>query len=229
MKKVLIIDDDKHITRLVAKYLNVSEFLTDEYYTGENAVEHIRSVNPDLLLLDVGLPVQDGWKIIQELRVDPSLKTLPVIMLTARVEDTDKIIGLELGADDYITKPFNAREVVARVKAVLRRSGNDEAEKIIQIGALQIFPESREIVVGKTHLELTSSEFDILHLLAENPNFSFTREEILQKCLGYDYEGFGRTLDTHIKNIRKKLQPFKNMPEIKTVYKVGYKLVLGED
>lgn len=157
-----------------------------------------------------------------------TLGALPIIMLTARVEDTDKIIGLELGADDYIAKPFNAREIVARIRALLRRVqfSQQVAPQILRVGKLELDIDQRALAVGGIPVELTRTEFSLLHLLMANPGHTFTRDELLEKSMGYAYEGMGRTLDTHISNLRKKLEPDASAPTyIQTVYGVGYRMV----
>jgi two-component system alkaline phosphatase synthesis response regulator PhoP len=173
------------------------------------------------------LPDQDGWEITRLIRSDATLGALPIIMLTARVEDTDKIVGLELGADDYITKPFNAREIVARIRALLRRThfSQTAAPPTLRIGALLLDVDQRLLTINEKPVELTRTEFTLLHLLMANPGHTFTRDELLEKCMGYAYEGMGRTLDTHMSNLRKKIEPDPSTPiYIQTVYGVGYRL-----
>jgi two-component system alkaline phosphatase synthesis response regulator PhoP len=166
------------------------------------------------------LPKQDGWEITRLLRADEHIAHIPVLMLTARVEDTDKIIGLELGADDYLTKPFNPREVVARVRAILRRAGSTQkAPHMLASGALLLDPERHTVRVEDAIIETTPTEFEILRVLMENPDHAFTRGELVEKALGYEYEGMERTLDSHIKNLRKKI----GSDYIETVFGVGYR------
>jgi two-component system alkaline phosphatase synthesis response regulator PhoP len=180
-----------------------------------------------LLILDLMLPDRDGWEITRLIRADTPLATIPIIMLTARIEDTDKIIGLELGADDYITKPFNAREVVARVRALLRRSqfGNHHSPaNVLQIDHIKLDVGLRELRVKGELVELTPTEFKLLHILMQNQGHTLMREELLEKALGYAYEGMGRTLDTHIRNLRQKIEPDPKRPiYIQTIYSVGYR------
>jgi two-component system alkaline phosphatase synthesis response regulator PhoP len=183
---------------------------------------------PDLLILDLMLPDRDGWDITRHIRADVRLSDIPIIMLTARVEDSDKIVGLEIGADDYITKPFNPRELVARVRALLRRSlsmHGEAAPKVLQVGGLQLDMGRREMWVDEKPVNLTPTEFDLLRVLMESPGYAFTRSELLEKGMGYAYAGMGRILDSHIKNLRRKIEPdSKNPTYIQTIYGVGYRL-----
>jgi two-component system alkaline phosphatase synthesis response regulator PhoP len=175
------------------------------------------------------LPDRDGWDITRIVRGDTALAHTPIIMLTARVEDTDKIVGLELGADDYITKPFNPREVVARVRSVLRRSQAGEtisSPRILQLASLLMDLDRHEVMLDGQPVELTPTEFDLLRTLMENPGYAFTRMELIEQGLGYEYEGLERTLDSHVKNLRRKIEPDAKRPSyIQTVYGVGYRLV----
>ena len=229
MPRILVVDDDKDIVRLVKSYLQKAGYSVLTAFNGETALHILRSEHPDLLVLDLMLPDRDGWDLTRLIRADYSLKDTPIIMLTARVEDSDKIVGLEIGADDYITKPFNPREVVARVRALLRRSQRDlrtTSAQILQTGALVLDIGRRELAIHGTSIELTPSEFDLLHVLMESPGYAFTRDELLEKALGYVYEGMGRTLDSHIKNLRKKIEPDPKKPTyVQTIYGVGYKLI----
>lgn len=227
MPRILVVDDDKEIVRLVRSYLEKAGYEVFAAYDGESALHTLRREKPDLLVLDLMLPDRDGWDITRLIRNDDSLADTPIIMLTARVEDSDKIVGLEIGADDYITKPFNPREVVARVRALLRRSqrGDTAIPQVLQAGNLILDIPRRELLVSGDPTELTPSEFKLLHVLMENPGYVFTRDELLEKGMGYAYEGLGRTLDSHIKNLRRKIEPDpKNPTYIQTIYGVGYKL-----
>ena len=228
---VLVVDDDRSITRVVRGYLEQAGYGVLTAHDGATALRLLRAEQPDLLVLDLMLPDRDGWEITRLIRADAALAATPIIMLTARVEDTDKIVGLELGADDYITKPFNAREVVARVRALLRRSqfGQGTMPAILVSGGLRLDLEQRVLTVDGAPVDLTRTEFKLLQLLMANPGHTLARDELLEKVLGYAYEGMGRTLDTHIRNLRKKIEPDPDQPAyIQTVYGVGYRLVGGE-
>lgn len=228
-QRVLVVDDDKEIVRLVRAYLEQANFLVMTAHDGESALHILRREHPHLMILDLMLPDRDGWDITRLVRSDPNLKQIPIIMLTARVEDSDKIIGLELGADDYVTKPFNPREVVARVRSVLRRTQNgskNDKHQVFQLGDLLLDTFRREVMLKGVPIELTRTEFDILRVLMENPGYAFTRAELIEQGLGYEYEGLERTLDSHIKNLRKKIEIDPKQPlYIQTVYGIGYRLV----
>ncbi|MCL4297122.1 MAG: response regulator transcription factor [Anaerolineae bacterium] len=226
MPRILVVDDDKQIVRLVQSYLERASYQVLTAYDGEMALHAIRRERPDLVVLDLMLPNRDGWEVTRTIRSDPGLAGLPIIMLTARVEDTDKIVGLELGADDYIAKPFNPHEVVARVRAVLRRvTGAPVASRVIQVGGLRMDVDRHEVTLDGSPLELTPTEFDLLKLLMEQRGHAFTRMELVEKGLGYNFEGLDRTIDSHIKNLRRKIEPNPGQPiYIETVYGVGYRL-----
>ncbi len=227
-QRILVVDDDKEIVRLIRAYLEQAGFQVFTAHDGETALHTIRREHPDLALLDLMLPDQDGWEITRWVRSDPHLAALPIIMLTARVEDTDKIIGLELGADDYITKPFNPREVVARVRSVLRRSQpvtDTNKSRVLQMGDLIVDLGRHEVMLAGIPIEVTPTEFKLLQILIESPGYAFTRSELIEQGLGYEYEGMERTLDSHIKNLRRKIEPDPKHPTyIQTVYGVGYRL-----
>ena len=226
--RILVVDDDRSIVKVVRGYLEQAGCDVLPAHDGETALHLLRSEAVDLLVLDLMLPDRNGWDITQLIRGDANLAAMPIIMLTARVEDTDKILGLELGADDYITKPFNAREVVARVRALLRRAqlGQGTAPKMLRVGGLKLDIAQRQLTVEGNLIDLTRTEFSLLHTLMANPGYTFTRDELLEKSMGYAYEGMGRTLDTHISNLRKKIEPDPNNPTyILTVYGVGYRMM----
>lgn len=226
-QRILVVDDDREIVRLVQGYLRQAGYQVLTAYDGETALHSLRRERPDLLILDLMLPDRDGWSLTRLIRSDPSLAATPIIMLTARVEDVDKILGLELGADDYMTKPFNPREVVARVRALLRRAQEGPALRpaVLQLGGLRMDIGRRQATVEGREVDLTPTEFDLLRLLLENPGYAFTRDELIEKGLGYHYAGLGRTLDSHIKNLRRKIEPNPRQPTyIQTVYGVGYRL-----
>ncbi|MBN1219739.1 MAG: response regulator transcription factor [Anaerolineae bacterium] len=226
MPRILVVDDDKQIVRLVRSYLEQAGYQVSTAFDGETALHAIRREQPDLVVLDLMLPDRDGWDITRLVRSEPSLANLPIIMLTARVEDTDRIVGLELGADDYITKPFNPREVVARVRAVLRRvGGGTSPTQSLRAGELRLDLNRHQATIDNTLLDLTPTEFNLLKVLAENPGHAFTRLELIERGLGYAYEGLERTVDSHIKNLRKKIGVESENPAyIETVYGVGYRL-----
>jgi len=229
-ERILVVDDDREIVRLVRAYLEQAGYHTLTAYNGETALHIIRHDRPDLIVLDLMLPDRDGWSITRIVRGDESLARTPIIMLTARVEDGDKIAGLESGADDYIPKPFNPNELVARVRAVLRRAGNNFGQPhVIQFGSILLDVDRHEVQIDGRPVELTVTEFNILRALMENPGHAFTRLELIEKGLGYTYEGMERTLDSHIKNLRKKIEPDPSNPTyIHTVFGVGYRMSLRE-
>ncbi len=219
-QRILVVDDDKQIIRLLESYLIRTGFSVLAAYDGENALRIIRHEFPDLVVLDLMLPGRDGWEITRTLRADERLAAIPILILTARVEDTDKILGLELGADDYLTKPFNPREVVARVRAILRRAGHAvKAPRVLVSGHLQLDTERHLVRLGDEMVEMTPTEFELLRVLMENPDHVFTRGELIEQALGYAYEGMERTLDSHIKNLRKKV----GTDYVETVFGVGYR------
>ncbi len=224
---ILVVDDDKQIARLVRSYLEQAGYQVAVAYDGDEALRRVRSEKPDLIVLDLMLPGKDGWEITRIIRGDQALAAIPIIMLTARVEDTDKIVGLELGADDYVAKPFNPREVVARVRAVLRRSsGMVQPVNILQVGPVRLDAGQHAVTAAGEPVDLTPTEFDLLQLLMKYPDRAFTRMDMIAQALGYSYEGMDRTIDSHIKNLRKKLSVPKGEPGyIETVYGVGYRLV----
>jgi two-component system alkaline phosphatase synthesis response regulator PhoP len=228
-QRILIVDDDKEIVRLVKSYLEQAGYQVLTAYDGETALHIMRRDCPDLAVLDLMMPGRDGWDLTHVARSDRSLAEMPIIMLTARVEDTDKILGLELGADDYITKPFNPREVVARVRSVLRRTqggGSSEQHRILQVGDLMMDVGRHEVQMEGWTIDLTLTEFKLLQVLLENPGYVFTRSELIERSLSHEYEGMERTLDSHVKNLRKKIEPNPKQPTyIETVYGVGYRLM----
>ena len=224
--RILVVDDDRQIVRLVQSYLQQSGFTVLTAYDGEEALHAIRRERPDLVVLDLMLPKRDGLEITRLLRADERLAAIPILMLTARIDDVDKLIGLELGADDYLTKPFNPQEVVARVKAILRRSsGTLKPPAVVQIRGLRLDLERHAATIDDRPLDLTPTEFDLLRVLMQNPGRAFTRGELIEKTVGYGYEGLDRTVDSHIKNLRKKIENDPARPEyLETVFGVGYRL-----
>ena len=225
-KRILVVDDDREIVRLLRAYLEQNGFQVLTAYDGERALHALRAERPDLVVLDLMLPDRDGWDVTRIVRGDPSLASTPILMLTARVEDHDKIAGLELGADDYVTKPFNPREVVARVRALLRRAQGEPAlPRLLQAGNVTLDLDAHQVQVAGRPVSLTPSEFGLLQSLAELPGHALTRSQLIEKGLGYNYEGLERTVDSHIKNLRRKLEEAGASPDIiETVFGVGYRL-----
>ncbi|GAJ00138.1 unnamed protein product [marine sediment metagenome] len=223
IKRVLVVDDEKKIVDIVKAYLERDGFSVVTAYDGRSALEAVRRSSPDIIILDLMLPEISGLDVCRSLRKESDV---PVIMLTARDEITEKIVGLELGADDYITKPFDPKELIARIKAVLRRSESKVIpEKVIKIADIEINIEKRRVTrCGKT-IELTPFEFDLLRSMAEHPGRVYSRMQLLDNVQGEAYEAYERTIDSHIKNLRKKIEPDPEKPRyIITVYGVGYKV-----
>ncbi len=224
-QRILVVDDDREIVRLLRAYLEQAGYEVLTAYNGETALHTLRREQPDLVVLDLMLPDRDGWDVTRIVRNDESLAAIPIIMLTARVEDSDKIVGLELGADDYVTKPFNPREVVARVRAVLRRTqGEPTPSRLIQVGDLTVDVAAHRAEVKGQPLHLTPTEFSLLRALAEHAGHALTRLELIERGLGYSYEGLERTVDSHIKNLRRKLGEAGAADLVETVFGVGYRL-----
>jgi two-component system alkaline phosphatase synthesis response regulator PhoP len=222
VKRVLIVEDEVKIARLVRDYLRQAGFDVLEATDGPTAMAMARSEKPDMIVLDLGLPGMDGLDVARQLRMTSSV---PIIMLTARTEESDRIVGLELGADDYVDKPFSPKELVARIRAVLRRAdatlGGGE---IVRAGDLAIDIPKRRVTVGKSEIELTSTEFDLLLTLARQPGRIYTRAHLLDAVHGVSFDSYERSVDAHIKNIRRKIEPDPKQPSlVLTVYGVGYK------
>jgi two-component system alkaline phosphatase synthesis response regulator PhoP len=224
MKTILVVDDEPKITKLLRDYLERAGFGVRTSVDGKSALALARAEKPDLVLLDLGLPRMDGLDVTRELR---KLSNVPIIMLTARSEESDKLVGLELGADDYITKPFSPKEVVARVRAVFRRVENYSAtgSETLRVADLTLdLPRMRVSAEGREIQELTPSEFQILAEMARYPGRVFTRAQLLDSLHGVAFESYERAIDAHIKNIRHKLEPNSSEPRyVLTVYGVGYK------
>ncbi len=220
---ILLVDDEPAITQLARMYLERDGYRIEEIADGESALLAAEKQKPALIVLDVMIPKADGFDVCRRLRSAGNL--VPIIMLTARDEDIDKILGLELGADDYLTKPFNPRELTARVKAILRRSESMKPAEgsPLHRGDLTIDPVSREVRLSSRNLDLRAQEFDLLLTLAESPGRVFSREQLLQLAWGFDYYGQTRTVDVHIAHLRKKLEG--GNVKIETVTGVGYKFV----
>ena len=221
-QKILVVDDELDIVKVVRAYLEQASFRVITASDGQQALAVFRHEQPDLIVLDLNLPKMDGLDVCRAIRRESSV---PIIMLTARVEETDRLIGLEIGADDYIVKPFSPREVVARVRTVLRRTAPPaEPPSIIAIGALTIDPIKHEVQLHGRSIDLTPSEFNILLALAAQPGRAFSRMELLDAAQGEAYEGYERSIDVHIKNLRQKLGDEPRDPTyVLTVYGVGYK------
>jgi len=224
---ILVVDDEPHIVEVVQDYLKQAGYRTLTARDGQAALTTARHEHPDLVVLDLMLPGDiDGLDVCRCLRQDPALAETPIIMLTARVEEMDRIIGLELGADDYVTKPFSPREVVARVRAVLRRARPAGPHaSAINIGELAIDLVNRSVTVGGEPVSLTPTEFDLLAVLARNPGRPFTRAQLMDLVYDVAYAGYDRAIDSHIKNLRRKIEPDADeFRYVLTVYGVGYKM-----
>lgn len=226
-KKILVVDDEKKIVDIVKAYLERDGYKVIVAYDGRLALHMARSESPDLIVLDLMLPEVSGWDVCRTLRAESNV---PIIMLTALGDDSDKIVGLELGADDYVVKPFNPKELVSRVRAVLRRAEGAAAKaKKIEIADLSIDLERHEVRRGERLVELTLTEFELLRVLAEAPGRVYSRMQLLDKAQGSAYEGYERTIDSHIKNLRKKVETDPEHPTyVITVRGVGYKFGEGK-
>jgi DNA-binding response OmpR family regulator len=225
-KRVLVVDDDAKTVELVRLYLQRDGYRVFTAYDGIEALRLARESHPDLIVLDLMLPGIDGLQVCRTLRAESDV---PIIMLTARTTDRDKLTGLDLGADDYVTKPFSPRELAARVRAVLRRLPGERGPAEIKRGELTIDSHKHEASLAGRPLNLTPVEFNLLGILAKEPDRVFSRGQLIEKALGYDFEGFDRTIDVHILNLRRKLNLEANHSiNIKTVYGAGYKLSVGE-
>ncbi len=228
-QRILVVDDDRQIVRLLRSYLEQAGFHVFVAYSGDEALRSLRADRPDLVVLDLMLPKRDGWDVTRTVRSDSALEATPIVMLTAKVEDYDKVFGLELGADDYVTKPFNPGEVVARVRAILRRAqGEPATRKVIEAGALSIDLDAHEARVHGQAMHVTPTEFSLLRTLAENSDRALTRRDLIEKALGYTYDGVERTVDSHIKNLRRSLDRAAGdgvgSTLIQTVFGIGYRL-----
>ncbi len=222
MKRILVVDDEEMIVRTVKAYLDQEGFKTYTAYDGEEALRAFNEKGPDLIVLDLMLPKMSGIEVTKKIR---STSTVPIIMLTAKASEADRVVGLELGADDYVVKPFSPRELVARVRAVLRRiDGETGASERMVSGKMEIDLRSREVAVDGKLIELTPTEFDLLSYLAHHPGQVFTRLQLLREVQGYTYDAFARTIDTHVKNLRHKIEEDPKVPKyILTVHGVGYR------
>ncbi len=226
-KKVLVVDDEKTLVKALTFNLEKEGYEVAAAYDGEEALKQIESDNPDIVILDLMLPGLDGFEVCRRVRKNLDI---PIIMLTAKGDDIDKILGLELGADDYITKPFNPRELIARVKAILRRSDSQSStlKNLIKVQDLQIDLYQHKVRVKGSEIDLTSKEFALLNLLATHPGRVYSREQLLEQIWGYNYYGDARTVDVHIRHLREKLEADPSNPRyILTVWGTGYKFREG--
>ena len=222
-ERILVDDDDTNICELLRLYLEKEGYEVALAHNGSDAVTAFRELSPSLMLLDIMLPVLDGWQVCREVR---KFSDKPIIMLTAKGETFDKVLGFELGADDYVVKPFDAKEVMARVKAVLRRSGSSAAQadiKEVRYDKLSINLTNYELRVDGKKVDTPPKELELIYHLASNPNRVFTRDQLLDEVWGFDYYGDSRTVDVHVKRLREKLEGVSEKWELKTVWSVGYK------
>ena len=226
-QKVLVVEDDNNIAELLRLYLQKDGFEVSHAADGGKAVEMAKEIQPDLVLLDIMLPVMDGWQVCRELR---KTMKMPIIMLTAKGETEDKVSGLEMGADDYIVKPFEVKELLARVHAVLRRTGDDgkPKSKKLTFDKLVINLDSYELIVDGKKIDTPPKEMELLYHLASSPNRVFTRNQLLDEVWGFDYFGDSRTVDVHVKRLREKLEGASEQWSLKTVWGVGYKFEVRE-
>lgn len=221
-KTILIVDDEARLVNLVRGYLEQEGYTVYSAANGREALFVAREQKPDLIVLDLMMPEMDGWEFMRLHRQD---SRTPIIMLTARIDDVDKVAGLEMGADDYITKPFSPRELVARVRAVLRRmEPAAEIAETLKAGDLELNLTAHSLTINDEFVDLTRMEFDLLHTLMANPGRAFNRLELLERTQGFAYDGYERTVDVHIKNLRKKIEPDSSKPQyILTSFGVGYR------
>jgi len=222
-KTILVVDDEQRLVSVVKAYLEQDGYRVVTASDGREAIHVARQEKPDLIILDIMMPEMDGYEF---LRLHRKERETPVIMLTARVADDEKVIGLELGADDYVTKPFKPRELIARVRAVLRRVGQTEpAAQVLRAGDIVLDRDSHSVTVREQYVDLTPSEFDLLATLMSSPGRAFSRLDLLDRLQGTAYEGYERTIDVHVKNLRSKVEDDPRSPcYIETVYGVGYRL-----
>jgi DNA-binding response OmpR family regulator len=224
MERVLIVDDDPDIQRLVSYNLSIAGFQVTTASSGRTALETVQKHPPDLIILDIMMPDIDGMEVCRTLRQRENSRRIPIIMLTARGEEIDRVVGFELGADDYVMKPFSPRELVLRVKSIFRRIGEQRTEAL-GFGKIQIFPQRRQVLVGNQPVVLTAKEFDLLHELMRAQGNVLTREFLMDKVWGYHGEATSRTLDTHVRRLREKLGDTGDLVE--TVRSVGYRMGHG--
>ena len=231
-KKALIVEDDINIAELLKIYLQKDGFETENAYDGKKAVELAAKIHPDIILLDIMLPLMDGWQVCREVR---KTSQVPIIMLTAKGESMDKVSGLEMGADDYVTKPFDPKELIARVHAVMRRSDCSCAEEAEDTGRKLVYDnlvinlDSYELMVNGEKVDTPPKELELLFHLASYPNRVFTRNQLLDEVWGFDYFGDSRTVDVHVKRLREKIEGVSSKWELNTVWGVGYKFKVNEE
>lgn len=225
-RTIFVVDDDDKISEIIARYLEAEGYAVRTFERAEPALEAWQLQPPDMFILDIMMPGIDGYEVVRRIRNE---SMIPIIMVSAKDDAVDKIVGLELGSDDYLSKPFSPRELVARVKTVFRRidaltAGKEEPHKLLQIGDLKFYPEERRVVCGQTDIALTTKEYDLLYHLGSNRNKAFTREQLLNQIWGYEHIGDERAIDDLVKRIRKKVSAGGSSVEIKTVWGYGYKI-----
>lgn len=228
MGKILVSDDDKNIAELLRLYLEKEGYTVVLAFDGEEAIEQFNKENPDLVLLDIMMPKLDGWQVCREIR---KTSDVPIIMITAKGETFDKVLGLELGADDYVVKPFDSKEIVARIKAVLRRTGKSDSQsdvKEVRYDKLVVNMTRYELKVDGNVVDTPPKELELLFHLASNPNRVYTRDQLLDEVWGFEYYGDSRTVDVHVKRLREKLEGVSDQWSLKTVWGVGYKFEVKE-
>jgi two-component system response regulator BaeR len=226
-RHILIVEDEEKIARLLCDYLKEAGFRTSTQNNGDRVIAQIKKDPSDLILLDIMLPGKNGMELCREIR---QFSNIPIIMITARVEEIDRLLGLELGADDYICKPFSPREVVARVKAIFRRLHAEPRTHNLVIGSISLDDKTHQVMIDKEVLNLTPNEFGLLKIMMRQPNRVFSRSELINRVQGYGFEGYDRTIDSHIKNLRKKIaQKLPCQEIITTVYGIGYKFSASSD
>ncbi|MCX4248946.1 MAG: response regulator transcription factor [Bacilli bacterium] len=217
---ILIVDDEELIRSVIRDYLEEENYTCDEADNGSKAIELVENKNYDLIIMDIMMPHMDGYQALREIKI---LKNIPVIMLSARTEEIDKLQGFSLGIDDYVTKPFSPKELIARIKAVTKRNGGNDT---LTVGNITINNASREVMIDGELVDLTHTQFELLKLFLSNPSIALTRDKIIESIWGYDYEADDRTIDAHIKLLRSKLGKYRK--SIKTIRKVGYRFVYEE-
>jgi len=226
-RHILIVEDEEKIARLLGDYLKAAGFRTSTQNNGDRVIAQIKKDPSDLILLDIMLPGKNGMELCREIR---QFSNIPIIMITARVEEIDRLLGLALGADDYICKPFSPREVVARVEAIFRRLHAEPLTHSLVIGSISLDDKTHQVMIDKQVLNLTPNEFGLLKIMMSRPNRVFSRSELINQVQGYDFEGYDRTIDSHIKNLRKKIaQKLPGQEIISTVYGIGYKFTASTD